>query len=79
MISTTRSLAWVGIREGLTDLAVEHLGYIVDGVRHRCAGAPADAVARELRTFQRVRQLAPAVVQRLAEAIAGDALHHTII
>jgi hypothetical protein len=62
----------VDVRDRLSDLAVEELGYIVDDVRRKCAGAPADLVVMELRTFQRVRQLEPDVVHSLAAAIADE-------
>ena len=63
----------VDIRDGLSELAVEELQYIVDGVRQKYAGAPLDLVVSELRAFQRVRQLDPTVVRGLANAISSDA------
>jgi hypothetical protein len=60
------------VREQLSDLAVEELAYIVDGVRRRCAGGPQDLVVMELRTYQRVRQLEPDAVQSLADAISAE-------
>jgi hypothetical protein len=64
------------VRSALSDLAVEELHYIIDGVRAEHAGAPADLVEMELRMFQRVRQLDPAVVQRIAVTISEHALAH---
>jgi len=63
----------VDVRDGLSELAIEELQYIVDGVRQKFARAPLDLVESELRAYQRVRQLDPAVVRRLAEAMSSDA------
>jgi hypothetical protein len=72
--ATHRLSLTVDVRGRLSEFAIEELGYIVDGVRQRCAGAPADMVVMELRTFQRVRQLEPEVVQALAVSISDEAL-----
>ncbi len=61
-----------GIADGLSEFALEELQYIVDGVRQRYAGAPPDTVVQQLRAFQRVRQLDPEVVRRLAQLISDD-------
>jgi hypothetical protein len=63
----------------LSAFAVEELQYILDGVRERCAGAAAEAVASELCRFQRVQQLDPVVVHRLAEVIASDRREPAIV
>ena len=65
----------VDVEDALSGLAIEELQYIVDGVRVRYAGAPPDAIFRELGVYQRVRQLDPLVVQRLAEAISSEKRH----
>jgi hypothetical protein len=64
------------VLDELSDLAVDELGYIIDAVREQHAGARADLVEMELRRFQRVRHLEPAVVHSLAEAISGEGRRH---
>jgi hypothetical protein len=70
----SRAATWlrlpVDVRVGLSESWADELQYIVDDVCHRFAGAPVDTVTRELLGYQRVRQLEPAAVRFLADAIS---------
>jgi hypothetical protein len=63
----------VDVRAGLGQFAADELQYIVDDVCARLAGAPVDAVERELLSFQRIRQLLPSDLRSLVDAISEHA------
>jgi hypothetical protein len=63
----------VDVRAGLGQFAADELQYIVDDVCARLAGAPVDAVERELLSFQRARQLSPSGLRFLADGISKHA------